>query len=145
MDSFLLPIDADTTAPDTTAMNMQELYTELGAVGASSITVGLEGTFGELVDNLPTPPNVPTISFDPFPQVPVPGLQVIKATDADQHALEEPSYGLGLFTRYYIEGLAGADVAPSARRHRIDTVELGFTPQHGIAAAQGSGMEQSRR
>jgi hypothetical protein len=78
--------------------------------------------------------------------VPVPGLQVIKATDADQHALAEPSYGLGLFTRYYIEGLAGAaDLPPIGNGDgRIDTVELFvYTGNMVLAAAQGSlGMEQ---
>jgi hypothetical protein len=144
--SYLLPVDGDTATPETTAMNMQELYSQLGKVGASSITVGLEGTFDELVNNLPMPPNVPSITFDPFPQVPVPGLQVLKATDANQHALEDPGYGLGLFTRYYIEGLAGAaDLPPIGNGDgRIDTVELFvYTGNNVLAAAQGSlGMEQ---
>ncbi len=144
--SFLFPVDGDTTTPETTAMNMQELYAELGKVGASSITVGLEGTFGEMIDNLPSPPNLPSLTFDPFPQVPVPGLQVLKATEANQHSLEDPGYGLGLFTRYYIEGLAGAADAPPIGNGdgRIDTVELFvYTGNNVLAAAQGSlGMEQ---
>jgi hypothetical protein len=48
------------------------------------------------------------------------------ASDRDQRTILDPEYGIGLFTRYLIEGLAGrADEAPIGNGDkRIDTVEL---------------------
>jgi len=42
-----------------------------------------------------------------MPVNPVPGLAVFKASDRDQKTIKDPEYGIGLFTRYLIEGLAG--------------------------------------
>ena len=81
-----------------------------------------------------------------MPETPVAGLAVFTASDRDQHALEDPEYGIGLYTRYMIAGLAGgADVAPIGNGDkRIDTVELYVytSDMVRIAARKSFGLEQ---
>jgi uncharacterized caspase-like protein len=71
---------------------------------------------------------------------------VFKASDRDQKAIQDPEYGIGLFTRYLIEGLAGkADEAPIGNDDkRIDTVELYVYTADSVrtAARKSFGMEQ---
>ena len=79
-------------------------------------------------------------------QFPVPGLAVFKASDRDQRAIQDPEYGIGLFTRYLIEGLAGrADESPLGNGDkRIDTVELFIYTSDAVreAARKSFGLEQ---
>ena len=77
---------------------------------------------------------------------PVPGLAVFTAGDRDQQTLEDPEFGIGLFTRYLIEGLAGkADEEPLGNNDkRIDTVELYVYTANmvSLAARKSYGLEQ---
>jgi uncharacterized caspase-like protein len=71
---------------------------------------------------------------------------VFKASDRDQKTIKDPEYGIGLFTRYLIEGLAGrADEAPLGNDDkRIDTVELYVYTADAVrtAARKSFGLEQ---
>jgi uncharacterized caspase-like protein len=81
-----------------------------------------------------------------MPATPVAGLAVFKASDRDQRTIQDPEYGIGLFTRYVIEGLAGrADEAPLGNGDkRIDTVELYVYTSDMVrtAARKSFGLEQ---
>jgi hypothetical protein len=81
-----------------------------------------------------------------MPVDPVPGLAVFKASDRDQKTIKDPEYGIGLFTRYMIEGPAGrADAGPVCNDdRRSDTVELDvYTDDAGRTGARKSfGLEQ---
>ena len=72
------------------------------------------------------PPNSPETRVSVVPVVPVPGLTILAAADRGQRALIDPGYGIGLFTRYLIEGLAGAgDLPPIGNSDgKLDSVEL---------------------
>ena len=71
---------------------------------------------------------------------------MFKASDRDQRTIQDPEYGIGLFTRYLIEGLAGrADEAPIGNGDkRIDTVELYVYTSDMVrtAARKSFGLEQ---
>ena len=54
------------------------------------------------------PPNSPETAKSALPQDSLPGLTVLAATDRGQRTLPDVTYDIGLFTRYVIEGLAGA-------------------------------------
>jgi hypothetical protein len=123
---YLLPVDVRTEQLPTTAYPLQRLYANLGKAGARTTMLMLEATFGQTVTDTIDAPNIPELEVLAMPETPVPGLAVFTAADRDQHALEDPEYGIGLFTRYLISGLAGeADVSPIGNDDKqIDTVEL---------------------
>jgi hypothetical protein len=143
---YLLPIDADVERLSETAYPLQELYANLGEAGARTIMLMLEATFAKTVTDLVDPPNIPELEVLAMPEAPVPGLAVFTAADRDQRTLEDPEYGIGLFTRYLIAGLAGeADVAPIGNGDkRIDTVELYVYAADMVrtAARKSFGLEQ---
>ena len=106
----------------------------------------LEANFAKNLDELIDPPNLPELEVEAMPVNPVPGLAVFKASDRDQKTIKDPEYGIGLFTRYLIEGLAGrADAAPLGNDDkRIDTVELYVYTADAVrtAARKSFGLEQ---
>ena len=106
----------------------------------------LEANFAKNLDELINPPNLPELEVEAMPVDPVPGLAVFKASDRDQKTIKDPEYGIGLFTRYMIEGLAGrADASPLGNDDkRIDTVELTSTPPMRYARRRGSRSGSSR-
>ena len=143
---YLLPVDAKLDQLDTTAYPLQELYDNLGKTGARTTMLVLEANFAKNLDELIDPPNLPELDVEAMPLAPVPGLAVFKASDRDQRTIQDPEYGIGLFTRYLIEGLAGrADEAPLGNGdRRIDTVELYVYTADTVrtAARKSFGLEQ---
>ena len=143
---FLLPVDAKLDDLDKTAYPIQELYSNLGKIGARTIMLMLEANFAKNLDELIDPPNLPELEVEAMPATPVTGLAVFKASDRDQKAIKDPEYGIGLFTRYLIEGLAGrADQEPIGNGDkRIDTVELYVYTADAVrnAARKSFGLEQ---
>jgi hypothetical protein len=143
---YLLPVDAKLDDLDKTAYGLQELYTNLGKTGARTIMLMLEANFAKTLDELINPPNLPELEVEAMPVDPVPGLAVFKASDRDQRTIKDPEYGIDLFTRYLIEGLAGrADEAPLGNGDkRIDTVELYVYTADAVrtAARKSFGLEQ---
>jgi hypothetical protein len=144
--AYLLPVDAKLDRLDDTAYPLQELYDNLGKTGARTTMLVLEANFAKNLDELIDPPNLPELEVEAMPLTPVPGLAVFKASDRDQRTIQDPEYGIGLFTRYLIEGLAGrADEAPIGNGdRRIDTVELYVYTADTVrtAARQSFGLEQ---
>lgn len=143
---YLLPVNAKLDQLDTTAYPLQELYDNLGKTGARTTMLVLEANFAKNLNELIDPPNLPELDVEAMPLTPVPGLAVFKASDRDQRTIQDPEYGIGLFTRYLIEGLAGrADEAPLGNGdRRIDTVELYVYTADTVrtAARKSFGMEQ---
>ena len=143
--AYLLPVDGKIDDLDQTAYRLQQLYDNLGKAGARTIMLMLEATFGSL-DRAVDAPNIPELEVDAMPETPIAGLAVFTASDRDQQALEDPEYGIGLFTRYMIAGLAGdADEAPLGNGDkRIDTVELYVYTADKVrtAARKSFGVEQ---
>jgi hypothetical protein len=145
-EAYLLPVDAKLDDLDKTAYPLQELYDHLGKIGARTIMLMLEANFAKNLDELIDPPNLPELEVEAMPVNPVPGLAVFQASDRDQKTIKDPEYGIGLFTRYLIEGLAGrADAAPLGNDDkRIDTVELYVYTADAVrtAARKSFGLEQ---
>lgn len=144
--SFLLPVDGRIEDLDRTAYPLSVLYSNLEKLGAPTIMVVLEANFARDLKDLTDPPNLPELDVNAMPVTVVPGLAVFKASDRDQKTLEDPEYGIGLFTRYLIEGLAGkADEAPLGNKDgRIDAVELFVYTSNTVrmAARKSFGLEQ---
>ncbi|MGI9383077.1 MAG: peptidoglycan-binding protein [Methyloligellaceae bacterium] len=144
--TFLLPVDGKIEALDQTAYPLSVLYNNLEKLGAPTIMVVLEANFARDLQELTDPPNLPELEVAAMPVTVVPGLAVFKASDRDQKTLEDPEFGIGLFTRYLIEGLAGkADTAPLGNADgRIDAVELFVYTSNTVrmAARKSFGLEQ---
>jgi Caspase domain len=143
---YLLPVNAKLDDLDKTAYTLQKLYDNLGKTGARTTMLVLEANFAKNLDELIDPPNLPELEVEAMPATPVAGLAVFKASDRDQRTIQDPEYGIGLFTRYLIEGLAGrADEAPIGNGDkRIDTVELYVYTSDMVrtAARKSFGLEQ---
>jgi len=143
---YLLPVNAKLEELDKTAYALQELYDNLGKTGARTTMLMLEADFAKNLDELIDPPNLPELEVEAMPATPVAGLAVFKASDRDQRTIQDPEYGIGLFTRYLIEGFAGrADEAPIGNGDkRIDTVELYVYTSDMVrtAARKSFGLEQ---
>jgi peptidoglycan hydrolase-like protein with peptidoglycan-binding domain len=144
--AYLMPVDGDPERLGETAYPVQLLYANLGQAGAGTIMLMLEATFGKTITDLVNAPNLPELEVIVMPEHPVPGLAVFTASDRDQHTLEDPEYGIGLFTRYMIAGLAGeADAAPLGNADkRIDSIELFLYASDMVrtAARKSHGLEQ---
>ena len=143
---YILPVDSEFDETGKGAYALQQLYDNLAKLGARTITLVLEVTFNTEPQHLIDPPNLPQLASSVLPQTAVPGLAVFTAADRDQQTLEDPEYGIGLFTRYLIEGLAGqADEQPIGNADkRIDTVELYVYTANLVrqAARKTQGLEQ---
>ncbi|MCG8562953.1 MAG: peptidoglycan-binding protein [Hyphomicrobiales bacterium] len=144
--TFLLPVDGKIDDLDKTAYPLSVLYANLEKLGAPTIMVVLEANFARDLQELTDPPNLPEMEVAAMPVTAVPGLAVFKASDRDQKTLEDPEFGIGLFTRYLIEGLAGkADTEPLGNADgRIDAVELFVYTSNTVrmAARKSFGLEQ---
>lgn len=143
---FILPTDSKFDTTGKGAYALQQLYDNLGKLGARTITLVLEVSFSTDAIQLIEPPNLPQLAASVLPETVVPGLAVFTASDRDQRTLEDPEYGIGLFTRYLIEGLAGqADEQPTGNADKnIDTVELYVYTANMVrmAARKTQGLEQ---
>jgi len=143
---YILPVDSDFDTTGKGAYALQQLYDNLAKLGARTITLVLEVSFSTNPSHLIEPPNLPQLASSVLPQTMVPGLAVFTASDRDQRTLEDPEYGIGLFTRYLIEGLAGqADEKPTGNADKnIDTVELYVYTANLVrmAARKTQGLEQ---
>jgi len=124
--SYLLPVDAKAQNTIDTAYSLERFYQKLGDLRANSIIVALEAGFSNDLSSRIQAPNIPEFDVDAMPTSQIPGLVVIKASEKDQKTLNDPEFGIGLFTRYLIEGYGGrADDERFGRQDgHVDSIEL---------------------
>jgi Caspase domain len=111
-DAFLLPIDASARSRDTAGIALEPIYQNLTRMGASAVTVALEVDFAADPAAPMVAPNVPSSKTTVLPKLAMRGLTAFTAADKDQRPLEDPEFGLGLFTRHLIAGLSGSADSP---------------------------------
>jgi len=111
--TYLVPSDADATRIDLNGYPLETLYANLGKLKAKEVTVVIEACFsgtsqaGSLVSKA-SPVFIKPKQID----VP-PGVTVISAGAPEQIASWEEDKSHGLFTKYYLKGMAGeADQKP---------------------------------
>lgn len=145
-ESYLLPVDAELGREAETGYPMSQFYDNLGKLGIASIMLILEADFGRDLSDLILSPNPAEGEVKVLPVKQVPGLNVFKASDRNQRTLIDPEFGVGLFTRYMIEGLSGhADQGPLGNGDRqIDSVELYAYAANKVrlAASKSFGVQQ---
>ncbi len=125
-ESYLLPVEAQPYREERTGYPLSTLYNNLADLGAASVLVSLEASFGRDHGVHVLPPNIPETTRSALPEAPLPTLAVLAAADRGQRALLDTGYDVGLFTRYFVEGLAGnADLNPVGDGNgRVDSAEL---------------------
>ncbi|MDA7946028.1 MAG: caspase family protein [Hyphomicrobiaceae bacterium] len=131
---YLLPADAVKYREDRTGYALTILYTNLEKLGARSTLLVLETSFSRDLSGFVFPPNLPGDQVRILPAEPIKGVTVLTAASGDQKTMDDPKFGIGLFTRYLIEGLAGrADLEPIGNNDgKIDTVELYAYTSHMV-------------
>ena len=107
-DMYLLPVDTQPYRDEIAGYRLSTLYANLAKLGAKSVLLLLETEFGRDHSPYLLPPNVPETVNSALPSSPLPGLTVLLAADRGQRRLIDPTYDIGLFTRYLIEGMAGS-------------------------------------
>ncbi|MEM8743207.1 MAG: hypothetical protein AAGF14_01085 [Pseudomonadota bacterium] len=132
--SFLLPVDTVKYREDRTGYPLTTLYENLEKLGAKSVLLALETSFARDLSGFVFPPNLPGEKVRILLAEPIKGLTVLTAAEGDQKTMDDPKFGIGLFTRYLVEGLAGrADLAPIGNNDgKIDTVELNAYTSHMV-------------
>lgn len=144
--AMILAVDAERGREEASGYPLSRLIDNLGRLGAPSATVILEVDFNRNGGQMALPPNMPEASERLLASDPKGALTVITAADRDQRTLEDPEYGLGLFTRHLIAGLSGeADLAPIGNGdNAIDATELFIHTAYrvGVAARRSFGMTQ---
>jgi hypothetical protein len=125
-ETYLLPVDAEPYREAAGGYKLATLYANLAKLKANSVLVLLETEYGPDHGAYVLPPNLPETVKSALPQDALPGLTVLAATDRGQRSLPDVTYDIGLFTRYVIEGLAGAaDLPPIGNGNgRLDTAEI---------------------
>lgn len=123
---YLLPADSEPDAEETDGYKLSTLYANLGRLRTRSVTVLLEMDYGRDHGPFVLPPNLPDTLITALPRSSSAAVTVLAATDRGQRGLMDPSYDIGLFTRYVIEGLSGAaDLAPVGDGDgKVDSAEL---------------------
>ena len=111
-EAFLLPVDANAKRDSTGGVALEPIYQNLTRMGASAVTVVLEVDFATDPSAPMAAPNVPSSKTSILPKFAMRGLTAFTAADKDQRPLEDPEFGLGLFTRHLITGLSGAADSP---------------------------------
>lgn len=122
-EAFLLPVDA--SAGTSGGYSLEHLYGALRKMAPRRTLLVLESDFNsEISQNVPTA-NLTTRNVRLAPSSAVPGLTIVSAASGDQKSLEDPAYQTGLFTRYFVESLAGAgDRLPFGDGNgQLDTLE----------------------
>ena len=143
--AFLLPVDAERGREEQSGYPLGRLVDNLVRLRAASTTVLLEIDFGRDGNRLIVPPNAADAADALLPASAAP-LTLITAADRDQRPLEDPEFGIGLFTRHLIAGLSGAaDVAPIGNGDSVvDGIELYVHVARGVglAARRSFGVTQ---
>ena len=125
-ETYLLPVDAEPYREAVGGYKLSTLYANLAKLKANSVTVLLETEYGPDHGAYVLPPNLPETVNTALPKDSLPALTVLAATDRGQRSLPDVTYDIGLFTRYVIEGLAGAaDLPPVGNGDgTVDTAEI---------------------
>ena len=125
-DTYLLPVDAEPYREERGGYPLSTLYANLAALKAKSVLLLLESEYGRDHGPYVLPPNLPETTNTVLPPAPLSTVTVLAAADRGQRTLIDTSYDIGLFTRYLIEGLAGAaDLYPVGNGDgMVDSAEI---------------------
>lgn len=112
-EAYLLPVDASPNQVATTGVRLDTIYQNVTRMGAGPVTIVFEADFASDPAGPVMAPNAPGTRSSVLPKLAIRGLTVFTAAERDQRTLEDPDFGMGLFTRHLIAGLSGyADEAP---------------------------------
>ena len=104
---FLLPVDAKAGRLRATAYPIDQLYKNLTALPAKSVTVAIDAGFGNLSDLNSMLQNQSTIDVE-VGTVGGANSQVLLGTTGDQLPKWRKDQGHGLFTYFFLKGLQGS-------------------------------------
>lgn len=106
--SYLVPTDAEASLIDLSGYSLKTLYVNLGKISAKTVTVVLEACFSGASQNGMLIKSASPI-YQKAMQENVPAnLTVISAGSGAQIASWEQDNSSGLFTKYFLTGMAGA-------------------------------------
>lgn len=104
---YLVPADADASRIELNGYPLATLYRNLAQLGARETTVVIEACFSGVSQAGTVLPRASGIYVKPREASVPPALTVIAAGQSDQVASWEEDKSNGLFTKYYLTGMAG--------------------------------------
>ena len=111
--AYLVPADADGARIDLNGYPLELLYRNLGRLPAASVTVTLEACFSGASQAGAVISNASPVFLKPAAPAAPANVTVIAAGAANQIASWEEDSSHGLFTKYFLKGMAGeADASP---------------------------------
>lgn len=112
-DSFLVPVDADSSRLDLNGYKISTLYKNLTKIPSKSTLVVLESCFSGISQSGNIIANASPIYAQASSVTPPKGITVISAAKSNQIASWEPNGKQSLFTEYFLKGMSGAaDIKP---------------------------------
>jgi hypothetical protein len=143
----LVPVDAKAALIDLHGYPLQTLYRNLKAIPAESVTVILESCFSGASEAGSVIASASPVFLKPVDVAIPPGITVIAAGAADQIASWEKDRSSGLFTKYFLMGMAGeADKRPHGNvdgKVALDEVDSYLKETMTYYARRYYGREQS--
>lgn len=106
--SYLVPVDATASLIDLSGYSLKTLYANLGKLPAKSVTVVLEACFSGATQNGMLVKNASPIYQKAMQEIVPTNLTVISAGSGNQIASWEQDKSHGLFTKQFLQGMAGA-------------------------------------
>jgi hypothetical protein len=106
--SYLVPVDAQASLIDLSAYPLRTLYANLAKLPAASVTVVLESCFSGSSQSGTVIKNASPVFQKALQETVPPNLTVISAASGTQIASWEQDKSSGLFTKYFLLGMAGA-------------------------------------
>ena len=111
--AYMVPSDADAARIELNGYSLEVLYRNLGQLSAEAVTVVLESCFSGASQAGSVISNASPVFLKPRATKVPANVTVIAAGAADQIASWEEDKSHGLFTKYFLKGMAGeADAAP---------------------------------
>jgi len=120
---YLIPVDADAARIELSGYPLKTLYDNLGRLPAEHVTVVLEACFSGVSPAGSVLGKASPVFFEvKAPPVPA-NLTVITAGAANQMASWEQDEASGLFTKYFLKGMAGEADADKDGRVTLDELD----------------------
>jgi hypothetical protein len=140
---YLIPTDADAARIELNGYPVKQLYDNLGKLPAERVTVVLEACFSGISPAGSVLGKASPVFFDvKAPPVPA-NLTVVTAGAANQMASWEADESSGLFTKYFLKGMAGEADGNKDGRVSLDELDAYLKDTLTYYARRNYGRDQN--
>ncbi len=140
---YLVPADSDAARIELNGYPLKQLYDNLGKLPADSVTVVLEACFSGVSPAGSVLGKASPVFLEAKAPVVPDNVTLIAAGNANQMASWEPDDSHGMFTRNFLEGMAGKADADRNGKVSLDELERHLNETLTYAARRNYGRDQN--